>query len=83
MRRGQSFVWDATDITRQMRAQLVSLFTGYKGCVRIVYVECPHDELRRRNHARPSPVPEAVIDRLMDKLEVPTPEEAHQVVAVP
>ncbi len=82
MRRQEAFVWDATNITRQMRGQLVSLFTSYKARVRIVYVECDHGELQRRNHARSSPVPEAVIDRLVDKLEVPTADEAHQVVAV-
>ena len=82
MRKHQSFIWDATNITRMMRGQLVSLFTSYTGRVRIVYVECPHAQLRRRNQSRPSPVPADVIDRLVEKLEVPTPEESHGLVAI-
>lgn len=82
LRRAAPLVWDATNTTRMMRGQLITLFVGYKARVRIVYVECPHDELHRRNRARRSPVPTEVIDHLADKLEVPTPDEAHQVIAV-
>ncbi len=80
LREGQSFVWNATNITRELRQQLVALFANYKARVRIVYTECSAEELRRRNGRRAKPVPIAVIDRMIDKLEVPTITEAHSLM---
>ncbi len=79
MRRQQSFVWNATNVTRLLRAQLIAFFAGYHARVRIVYVEAPFDELLRRNASRSHPVPEAVIYHLLCKLEVPDLTEAHTV----
>ncbi|RYZ34081.1 MAG: HD domain-containing protein, partial [Sphingobacteriales bacterium] len=38
LRKGQNFVWNATNITKAMREQLVELFVTYKAYVKIVYV---------------------------------------------
>jgi predicted kinase len=83
LRRGQSFVWNATNITRDLRSQLVALFANYKARVRIVYTECPAKELQRRNRSRANPVPATVIGRMVQKLEIPTGTEAHRVVFTP
>jgi putative nucleotidyltransferase with HDIG domain len=80
LRRGQSFVWNATNISRDLRQQLIALFANYKARVRLVYVECPPDELHRRNRQRTEPVPTSVIENLLDKLEVPTVVEAHKLL---
>lgn len=77
LRRQQPFVWNATNITRQMREQLISLFTTYEAAVTIVYVEVPAERLLQQNRQREEVVPLAVMQRLMDKLEVPTLAEAH------
>jgi tRNA uridine 5-carbamoylmethylation protein Kti12 len=45
----------------------------------IVYVEAPYAEVNQRNRTRTMPVPEAVIERLIDRLDVPGLEEAHRV----
>jgi putative nucleotidyltransferase with HDIG domain len=79
MRAGKSFVWNATNLSRQLRTSLVNLFVGYKGRVRIVYKEVPWDELLQRNRTRTAQVPEAVLIRLKSRLEVPDVTEAHQV----
>jgi predicted kinase len=79
LRQQQSFVWNATNVTRLLRSQLIDFFTSYHARVRIVYVEAPFDELLRRNEARPNRVPEAVLYHLMRKLEVPDLTEAHAV----
>jgi predicted kinase len=79
MRKQQSFVWNATNVTRLLRSQLIDLFTSYHARVRIVYVEAPFDEMMRRNATRPNQVPEAVLYHLMRKLEVPDLTEAHMV----
>jgi len=47
--------------------------------VRLVYIDAPLDLLLRRNQARPDPVPERVIARMLEKFELPDPTEAHHV----
>lgn len=71
------FVWNATNVTRQRRAELVSLFADYGARVRLVYVEAPWETLRRQNRERARKVPEAVISGMIDRWEVPVASEAH------
>lgn len=75
----QPFVWNATNITRRLRRQLIDFFAGYGARVRIVYVDAPFDVLLRRNRARPDPVPEPVIACMLQIFELPDPTEAHHV----
>lgn len=77
LRNRQPFVWNATNITRQMREQLISLFTTYDAAVTIVYVEVPAEKLLQQNRQREEIVPPAAMERLISKLEVPTLAEAH------
>jgi predicted kinase len=79
LRRQQSFIWNATNVSRALRAQLVGLFSGYHARVRIVYLDALYAALLARNRARPEPVPDVVIDRLARRLEIPDETEAHRV----
>ncbi|GAA0542734.1 AAA family ATPase [Chitinophaga japonensis] len=79
LRKKTGFVWNATNTTAQMRSQLISLFLAYRARVKIVYVESPYMALHKQNRDREAVVPPAVIDRLVRKLEVPAPWEAHEV----
>jgi predicted kinase len=79
LRQGRPFVWNATNITRPMRRQLIGLLRNYQARVRIVYVEAAWGELLRRNRARTNRVPEAVLRHLAEKLEMPDLTEVHQV----
>lgn len=79
LRKGQKFVWNATNVTRQMREQLVELFITYKAYVTIVYVEVPYRLLHLQNTSREAMLPHQAIDRLVAKLEVPGPWEGHEV----
>jgi predicted kinase len=79
LRQGRSFVWNATNVSRQLRGESVRLFAGYGARVRIVYVEVPEAVLFPQNRRRPAVVPEAVIERLLGRWEVPDRTEAHQV----
>ncbi|HLO52393.1 MAG TPA: AAA family ATPase [Kamptonema sp.] len=79
MRAGKSFVWNATNTTRQMRSSLIRLFANYQARIRIVYLEVSWEELLRRNLSRSARVPEAVILKLSDRLDVPDITEAHRV----
>jgi putative nucleotidyltransferase with HDIG domain len=80
LRKGAHFVWNATNITTSMRSQLVELFTSYKAHVTIVYVEVPYRSLHQQNSGREHMVPKAVVDKLVAKLEVPKPWEAHEII---
>lgn len=80
LRKGQNFVWNATNVTRQMREQLVELFITYKAFVRMVYVEVPCQKLYVQNSSREAVLPWQAVDRLVQKWEVPAPWEAHEVL---
>ncbi|MDF2192676.1 AAA family ATPase [Paraflavitalea sp. CAU 1676] len=82
LRQQRSFVWNATNITRQMRSQLIDLFTAYKASVHIVYLEVPFNRLMAQNKGREAVVPAGVVEKLANKLEVPSPVEAHKVTYV-
>jgi putative nucleotidyltransferase with HDIG domain len=79
LRRQQDFVWNATNITRPMREQLIDLFTTYKAYVTIIYVEVPYYQLHAQNNGREHIIPPAAIERLAARLEVPVETEAHEV----
>jgi predicted kinase len=79
LRAGEDFVWNATNLSREIRTQVIDLFAAYNACVRIVYVEASHDFLFAQNRSRKSAVPQGAIERMMDRWEVPDPTEAHQI----
>ena len=79
LRAKQPFIWDATNITRDMRGSMIALLANYGARTRIVYVETTWTEMLSRNRSRQRPVPEAVIEHLAEKLEVPSATEAHGV----
>lgn len=79
LRRNESFVWNATNVSHSIRAPLIKLFVSYHARVRIVYLDANRDVLLQRNAARAQPVPEPVIEKLARKLDVPDLTEAHQV----
>ncbi len=80
LRSKTSFIWNATNITRQMREQLISLFLVYRAKIRIVYIEVPYATLSKQNRDREFIVPPSVLEKMISKLEVPTPDEAHEVI---
>lgn len=82
LRARQHFVWNATNITFQMRSQLIALLASYKARVTLVYVEQPYQTWRKQNNSRAYAVPHNVLDKMLHKLEVPAPAEAHEVVYV-
>jgi predicted kinase len=79
LRRGERFVWNATNLNRQRRAPILSLAGDYGARIRIVYVESPAATLFAQNKAREASVPEKVIRRMTERWEVPLLSEAHVV----
>lgn len=79
LRRGERFVWNATNVSRQLRGVALDLFHQYQARVRVVYVEAPPAVLAAQNRRRPAAVPDAVMARLLDRWEVPDLTEAHAI----
>jgi len=68
LRKKQSFVWNATNLTKQIREQVIGLLRSYNAKVKIVYVEVDYKKLLHQNLNRDYPIP-----------VIPSVSEAHQV----
>jgi predicted kinase len=79
LRRQQPFVWNATNLTRPIRAKVIKLALDYGARVRVVHVETPHAEHARRNANREHAVPRAAIARMLRGWTLPEVTEAHEV----
>jgi predicted kinase len=79
MREKKSFVFNATNITSDMRSKWISLFTDYGARVKIIYIEVPYKQLLSQNHNREYKVPVKIVEAMIGKLEIPLPKEAHEI----
>ncbi|MGG9964003.1 AAA family ATPase [Ferruginibacter sp. SUN106] len=79
LRKAIPFVWNATNITLQMREQLIDLIEPYKPTIKIVYVETGYAKLIAQNKNRDFAIPLHAIEKMIDKLEVPKLWEAMEV----
>jgi putative nucleotidyltransferase with HDIG domain len=82
LRKGMAFVWNATNITQQMREQLIDLAEPYKPIIKIIYLETGYHKLLAQNKNRNFPIPEAAVEKMIDKLEVPKLWEAAEVIYI-
>ncbi|RKQ90582.1 putative nucleotidyltransferase with HDIG domain [Solirubrobacter pauli] len=78
LRAGEPFIWNATNLSAQLRGQTIALCADYHAHVTIVAVEAAADDLSRRNRDREHPVPWPSIERMLDRWEAPTPAECHR-----
>jgi predicted kinase len=82
LRQEKSFAWNGTNVTAALRRSLISLFAAYRAHVRIVYVEAAAADLFDQNRRRAAVVPGKVLERLMQRWEVPLCTEAHHLETV-
>ena len=82
LRAGESFVFNATNLTRELRGKWTQLFADYRARIHITYLEVPWPQLLAQNKQRAHAVPEDVIRHLLGKLEIPGYDEAHEVAYV-
>lgn len=83
LRQKEPFIWNATNIIQETRQKLCGLFSAYGARVRIVYLEAPYRELLRRNEKRSRHIPVSVLERMIDKLEIPAGWEGYEVLRLP
>ena len=79
MRLRHDFVFNATNITKNMRSKWINLFEDYGGKVTIHYIEVPYSKVLSQNKNRDYSIPDKVINKMINKLEVPTYDEAYNV----
>ncbi len=79
LRQKQSFVFNATNLTRDIRNKWTSLFNDYKARIKIIYLEVPYNQLLTQNQNRDYSVPNHVVDKLIKKWQIPEYEEAHEI----
>ena len=79
LRNKTPFLWNATNISTDIRNRQLSLFAQYGAAVRIVYLETSVDEQYRRNRNRVAVVPEEAVTRMRRHLVLPTIHEARRV----
>jgi len=80
LRARRDFVWNATNISAQLRSKPLRLLRDYGARIEIVYVEAPPTKLFSQNQSREAVVPTSVVRNLLDKLEPPGDWEAHRVI---
>lgn len=83
LRNKEPFIWNATHLSAQMRKKTLDLVLGYNAQVNLVYLEAPENEIKKRNSARDSTLPNSKIDEMLFKWEIPTKMEAHNVIYIP
>lgn len=76
---GQDFIWNSANLSRNIRNECLRLINGFDAHLRIVYIEVSPERLFEQNRHRRRRMPEKVIERLLDRWEVPDRTEAHQV----
>jgi predicted kinase len=79
LRAKRRFVWNATNVSRLNRDKAVSLCLDYDAFVEIHAFDPPPDRLFAQNRGRVAQVPQAVMERLIQKWEPPSILEAHRV----
>ena len=79
LRKKQPFVWNATNLTAQMRSKQIDLFERYDARVRTVFLETEWEENLARNSSRLNPVPTVEIEKMLSKLETPEVKECQAV----
>jgi predicted kinase len=78
LRKKQDFIFDATNLIKEHRGRWINLFAKYDSKVCCVYVEADWKQLLKQNQDREHKVPEPVINKMLDGMEMPCPTEFHE-----
>lgn len=75
-------IWDATNLRRDFRQQIINLSHNYGALITLVIFQCEESVYFSRNQQRSHPIPEAVLHRQLELMEFPELDEAHRVTIV-
>ena len=80
---GEPFVWNATNLSKQLRGQVIGLLADYKAHVTVVSVEPDPGTLLAQNRDREHPVSERDVLGLVGRWEPADLTECHALIRVP
>jgi predicted kinase len=75
-RKKQSFVWNSTNLTTDLRSKLIRTLSVYNPFFKIYYVETPLEKVFSR---RQNDIPSDVLKRMVRQLDMPLLTEVHEV----
>lgn len=73
-------VLDATNLRRELREQLLTIAHNYNARTTIHVLMKPKSQILKQNKQRCMEIPEEVIERQIDKFQLPNENEAHSVI---
>ena len=79
LRSRRPFVWNATNLSKDIRRNQIRLFEQYGARVRVVYLETDWAQRVERNRNRSAAVPEIAVERMLAVTIPPSPDEAQTV----
>ena len=82
LRSHSKVVWDATNIRRDFRQQVIKISRDYGALVTLVIFHCPEDIYFERNQQRRHSIPENVLVRQIEQMEFPELDEGDRVLIV-
>ncbi|MGM9970701.1 MAG: AAA family ATPase [Anaeroplasma sp.] len=79
LRKKQVFIWNATNTTALIRSKIIKMIYEYHARIKIIYLETDYFTNIERNKTRNKAVPNSVIDKLINHMNIPEGYEAHDV----
>jgi predicted kinase len=76
LRKRETFIWNATNLSRNLRTPLIDLFQSYGAKTKLIYLEVPYKKLMNQNQNRDFTVPRKVVEKMISKIEIPSKWEA-------
>ena len=80
LRKKETFIWNATNISKNIRKTLIAMFQDYGAKTKVIYLEVPYRKLRKQNMDRAYPIPQKVLEKMISGLQVPADWEAPVVI---
>lgn len=77
LRQGTAFALIAPNLRRESRSRWITLLAAHPVRIEIVYIEPPLPFVYEGNGRRQQPLPQSVLDTLVERLEPPTLTESH------
>ena len=82
LRSNNKIVWDATNLRRDFRQQVISISRRYRALVTIVVFHCPETIYFERNRQRQHSIPEKVLIRQLQQIEFPELDEGDRIIII-
>lgn len=72
----RSFVWNSTNLTNELRTKIINTLSVYNPRFKLIYVETSSANILERRRAT---IPVRKLEKMIDMLEIPLPNEVHAI----